>query len=150
MATLQALAFRLSVWRPVRWSDEFLDTREGRPADTAAFHESIYSWDLMDNPVDAIQDLDQSGMIEKEIFQQFAPEQPPQNRQIQKLHEKLEILDNILTDHGAAWMDSAHSATSESGAEINLRMNRLLAFRQALQWVCDTFRDVPQASVTLR
>ncbi len=150
MTITQAPAFRLSVWRPVRWSDEFLDTREGRPANAAAFHESIYSWILIDNPVDAIQDRDQSDVLEKEILQQFAPEQPPQDRGIEKLHKKLEILDNILTTHGATWMDSAHSVTSEPDAEINLRMNRLLAFRQALQWVCDTFRDVPQANVTLR
>ena len=149
-------AVRLTVWRPVRWGHQraLLDVKAGRPADWSTFHESVYSWVMQDSVLDAIEDTDQGRKIEAELFETFLPERSPMERGIETLAEKLGILDDILAAGRVDWMDSGASASATGEADeeafVTPRLNRLLAFRHMLQWVCDTFRDVPGANVTLR
>lgn len=149
-------AIRLLVWRPVRWSSrhQLLDTKAGHPADASNFHESIYCWEMQDNPLDAVENPELSEKIDQEIINAFRPELSPTDRCINALPEKLALLDQIITDNPVPWMGSTSPFASkdahDDNADVEPRLNRLLAFRHILQWVYDTFRTVPDASVTFR
>jgi hypothetical protein len=154
MAPTDPPAVRLTVWRPVRWSRRLLDAKEGRPVDPSCYHESVYRWDMQENPLDAVTDPALSQKIDECLFQGFQPERSPEERSIDILEAKASVLDDEVRSSAGLWMSSEQRCPSRAGADddaaVCLRQNRLLAFRQVLQWVCDTFRSVPGACVTLR
>ncbi len=153
MASSETPAVRLSVWRPLRWPRRLLDG-EGRPVDACAFYESVYRWDMEQNPIDTVADSVMAARIEKDLLAAFLPEKSPDKRTISRLREGMLLLDEVIATSAPVWMPSDQLCPpherSRGDSALCLRQNPVLALRSMLGWVSDTFRDVPGACVTLR
>ena len=145
---------RLSVWRPVRWSRQYLDVKKGKPANisSSSFHEQIYSWEMQESPLDGIEDAEKAESMRTALFDGFGPERSPSQRGIEALENVLSLLDEMLAGGSSSWTDSAQEQefSDKQQSPVCIRQQRLLALRCRLQWICDTFRDVPGAAITLR
>ncbi len=64
----------------------------------------------------------------------------------------IKALDNIIKDkNGSDWVYSQKEWRQlPDGESLNLREHPLLALRQHLQWVYDTFKSIPHVNVTFR
>jgi hypothetical protein len=149
MATIVHLQLR--VWRPCRWEREYLDVNKQRPAEVASFQECIYSWEPFSNLLDSITHTEQTETL-GEVLENFAPTHSPEKRKVEKLKMVIEALDNIIKDKdGSNWIDSQRELKqSPEGESLNLREHPLLALRQHIQWVYDTFKSIPHVNVTFR
>ena len=143
---------RLSVWRPVRWNRQYMDVKKGKPANISSFHEQIYSWEMQESPLDAIEDAEKAESMRTALFDGFGPERSPSQRGIEALENVLSLLDEMLAGGSSSWTDSAQEQEfpDRQQSPVCIRQQRLLALRCRLQWICDTFRDVPGAAITLR
>jgi len=143
---------RLSVWRPVRWSGRYLDVVKGKPADMSLFHEQIYSWEMQESPFDGIENAEKAESMRTALFDGFGLEKSPSQRGIEVLENVLSLLDGMLAGGASSWTDSTQEQElpDKQQSPVCIRQQRLLALRCRLKWICDTFRDVPKASITLR
>ena len=143
---------RLSVWRPLRWSRQYLDVKQGEPADLSSFHEQIYHWEMQESLFDAIEDPTKAEEIRSELIDTFLPIKDPSERGIKTLEGAVRLLDKIFDSGTSSWTDSGQEREYPDNDKLPvcIRQQRLIAFRWRLQWVCDTFCDVPGASITLR
>ena len=149
MVTEKTKSLRLKIWRPCRWERDVLDLSKSGPADGDHFLECIYSWEPSEDPWGGIPDVQDTQALQENLCDRFAPENNPKQRSISDLVESLKKIDQILCDNNkAVWSDSEETLPDERG--VNLRIHRLLAFRNHLKWICDTFADIPGISVTLR
>lgn len=145
---------RLSVWRSVRWSRQYLDVKKGKPANisSSSFHEQIYSWEMQESLFDGIEKAEKAKNMHTALFDGFGPERPPSQRGIEALENVLSLFDEMLAGGASSWTDftQEQELPDKQQSPVCIRQQRLLALRCRLQWICDTFRDVPKASITLR
>jgi hypothetical protein len=60
------------------------------------------------------------------------------------------VIDEILSNKDeSSWSDSEESRQLLNSESINLRQHQLLALRQHIQWVYDTFVNVIDVNVSL-
>lgn len=129
-----------------------MDMNQGRSVDRTSFQESIYSWEPAESPLDSITSTEFTQPLQ-DVMEQFSPEPElsPSKRSVAELRKVIQTIDGILANaEGAAWGESESSRRLPNGESVNLWQHRLLALRQHLQWVCDTFSSVPGANITLR
>jgi hypothetical protein len=138
------------VWRPCRWEREYLDVNKHRPADITSFQECIYSWEPFSNIFDSITNSESAETLKISLLEDFAPAHPPGERVVEKLSKVINNIDDIL-QNGSDWTESQKEFRPLSdGKSLNLREHQLLALRQHIQWVYDTFKSIPYVNVTFR
>lgn len=145
-------SIKLTVWRPVRWNREYLDVKLGQPADLFSFQQSVYSLEIQESPFDGIEDAEKTEIIRAALLDKFAPEVPHTDRTIEALSEVLSLISSLSQSGESSWSDSEQEQRlpGREKSNIGLRQHRLLALRSQLQWLYDTFRHVPDASITIR
>jgi hypothetical protein len=139
---------RLRVWRLCRWEREYFDTIKRHPAEVASFQECIYSWEPFGDPFGSVTSCEQIQRL-RDVLENFAP--TPSERDIENLKNAIKVMDEILSNTDESyWGDSEAYGQNAYGEPVNLRQHHLLALRQHIQWVYDTFSCVPETNVTLR
>ncbi len=141
---------RLRVWRPSRWKREYLDTNKNGLADVTSFQECVYSWEPFGDPFGSVTSSEQTQRLQEVLMENFALERPCHERGIENLREAIQVMDEILSGkYDSLWGDSEEFGRLSNGENVNLRQHQLLALRQHIQWVCDTFASVPGVNVSL-
>ena len=142
---------RLSIWRPCRWNKEYLDTKDNSLADMGAYQECLYSWEPFGDPFGSVTSSEQTQRLREELMEKFALAKPVQERGIKQFKQVISVIDEILSNKDeSSWSDSEESRQLFNGESINLRQHQLLALRQHIQWVCDTFVNVPDVNVSFQ
>ena len=143
---------QLRVWRPCRWEREYLDVNKQRPAEVTSFQECIYSWEPFSTLSDSIIYTTERTETLRKVLEDFAPTHSPEQREIGKLKMVITALDNIIKDKDSSnWITSQKELKQSPEEEsLNLREHPLLALRQHLQWVYDTFKSIPHVNITFR
>jgi hypothetical protein len=140
---------RLRIWRPCRWNKEYLDTKDNSLADMGTYQECLYSWEPFGDPFGSVTSSEQTQRLREELMEKFALAKPLQERGIEQLKQVISVIDEILSNkYESSWSDSEESRQLSNGESINLRQHQLLALGQHIQWVCDTFVNVPDANVS--
>lgn len=141
---------RLRVWRPYRLEKEYLDTNKNALVDVTSFQECLYSWEPFGDPFGSVTSSEQTQRLREELMEKFAPERPVDERGIENLKNAIKVMDYILSSKdNSSWGDSEDVGYLSNGENVNLRQHQLLALRQHIQWVCDTFVNVPGVNVSL-
>jgi hypothetical protein len=141
---------RLCVWLPCRWEREYFDITKRHPAEVTSFQECIYSWEPNGDPFSSVTSSEQLQRL-REVLENFAPENTPSERGIENLKNALKVMDEILSNtDNSSWGYSEEYGQNANGEQVNLRQHHLLALRQHIQWVSDTFSSVPETNVTIR
>lgn len=141
---------KLRVWRSCRWEKEFLDTNKNGLADVTAFQECLYSWEPVGDPFGSITSSEQTQRLREELIENFSLEIQPQEREIENFKQVIQVIDNILSnEHDSSWSDLEEMGRLSNVDSVNFRQHQLLALRQHIQWVCDTFVNVPDINVSL-
>jgi hypothetical protein len=94
---------------------------------------------------------EQTQRLREELMEKFALAKPLQERGIEQFKQVINVIDEILSNkYESSWSDSEESRQLFNGESINLRQHQLLALRQHIQWVCDTFINVPDVNVSFQ
>jgi hypothetical protein len=154
---------RLSVWSPLRHPRQlqYLATAgrgsapEPRRDELLFSHErlaeEVYSWAPDENVWGGFKDENVREQLRQEFLTSFNPSLPPGRRTLRKFAEFTASMQAVLSKEGVAeWMDSTHAIEESPGGEILFRLSPTLAFIIHLRWVLDTFRNVPELSITVR
>jgi hypothetical protein len=142
---------RLRIWRHCRWNKEYLDTKDNSLADMGAYQECLYSWEPFGDPFGSVTSSEQTQRLREELMEKFALAKPLQERGIEQFKQVINVIDEILSNkYESSWSDSEDSRQLFNGESINLRQHQLLALRQHIQWVCDTFINVPDVNVSFQ
>ncbi|MDM3846345.1 hypothetical protein [Anabaena sp. AL93] len=141
---------RLRIWRPCRWNKEYLDTKDNSLADMGAYQECLYSWEPFGDPFGSVTSSEQTQRLREELMEKFALAKPVQERGIKQFKQVISVIDEILSNKDeSSWSDSEESRQLLNSESINLRQHQLLALRQHIQWVYDTFVNVIDVNVSL-
>ena len=147
----ETIAWRLSVWRPSQFKHKHMDVSLGSLMDVSNFHEQLYAWDTREDVLGAVTSVEETDKLREALVNRFSPEQQPQARKLEYISDVLAVIDHILSLKGASdWGDVQEERLLANDERIQLRQHRLLAFRQHLQWIFDTFSLIPDATITVR
>lgn len=142
-------SLRLNIWRSCRWRKQYLDTRNNGIADVTSYQECLYSWEPFGDPFSSLTNSEQTQRLREELIEKFSLENPFSERGIENLQQAIQVINEILSKDGeSSWGDSEETRSLSNGDNINLRQHQLLALSQHLQWVCDTFVNVPSVNVS--
>lgn len=141
---------RITVWRPVSWDGDYLDTSTREPASLSNLHEPVYRYEVSDSPFDGVPSPEVTASL-KDALARFAPQEPLEQRTIAHLRELVAQIFEILASQEVDWMDSPEEIVlAADELPVQKRQNRLLAFASRLQWLCDTFETIPEVSVSMQ
>lgn len=142
---------KLRVWRYCRWKKEFLDTNKNGLADVTGFQECLYSWEPIGDPFGSVTSGEQTQRLREELIEKFALGIKLEERGIEQFKKVIQLIDEILSNEDeSSWSDLAELEHLSHDDSVNLRQHQLLALRHHIQWVCDTFANVPDINVSLR
>jgi hypothetical protein len=154
---------RLSVWcpaqfnRPLDYSVAATDQEDGGSAEgwsfeSARLQEEVYYWHPSQEDVwGCIQDKNLASELRDRFVQGFDPSLPPQSRSVPKFAAAVEFMREKLSHDGAtSWADAMQIVAIGREDELNLRANSAITLLRHLQWVAQTFGNVPGASVAIR
>jgi hypothetical protein len=160
--------FRLVILRPLR-SDRNLHYCQPRstPAESAQtgpvqlvipagfqrelLHEEVYSWSPSEDVWGGLPDEVLRTKLKELLYGTFHPETPRERRSVEALEVVLQELEGAvkgLVEEG--WMDCDQTVEDNESDEACLRAFPALALMHQLRWILETFRDVPELSVTVR
>lgn len=140
---------KLVVWQPCRWKKKYLDTNTNALVEPTFYQEQIYSWQPFGDPFGSITSSEQTQRLREELIEKFTLARKPEKRGIEQFKQVIHVIDEILSNDESSWSDSEEFGRLSNGDSINLRQHQLLALRQHIQWVCDTFVNVPNVNVSL-
>jgi hypothetical protein len=154
---------RLSVWSPLRHHRELQYLASGSVEsgseilkDELLFSherlaEEVYSWAPDENIWGGFADEKVRQELRQEFLSAFNPSLPPGQRSLKQFAEFVDRMNGVLSKGGVAeWMNTIHPIQESPGKEILFRVSPTLALVIHLQWILDTFRDVPGLSITVR
>jgi hypothetical protein len=141
---------RMDVWRPMSHL-RALHYVGDAAFDKDSLHEHIYTWAPDDDIWGGISDEAVRADLRIQLTSTFAPHEPLDKRRVDKLHAVVKHLSEIARDPGSnQWMSSS-STTSGGGVDsIALRLAPTLALLHRVRWIVETFKDVPDATITVR
>lgn len=150
MTSNNSSPLKLIVWRPCRWKKQYLDTNRNALVDPTSYQEQIYSWEPFGDPFGSLTSSEQTQRLREELIEKFAPSIKPEKRGIEQFQHVIQVIDEILFNKDeSSWSDSEELRPLSKNDSVNLRQHQLLALRQHIQWVCDTFVYVPDVNVSL-
>ncbi|MUG97090.1 hypothetical protein F7734_34040 [Scytonema sp. UIC 10036] len=151
MSSNSSSQLQLRVWQSCRWRREYLDTNKNGLADITSFQECIYLWEPFSDPFGSVIGTELTQQLREVLIENFALARPPHERGIENLKKAIEVMDTILSSkNDSSWGDSEEFGYLSNGGNVNLRQHHLLALRQHIQWIYDTFVGVPGVNVSLR
>lgn len=138
---------RLTIWRPAHL-DRRLMYRDAA-IQNGELHEEAYRWETTEDFLGSF-DKTQSAVGREALFTAFATHLAPAQRSMAQLSAALQVLEAACAAAGnEAWKDGLTVESFGDGL-INLRAHGGLVLYRHLRWVYDIFKDVPEASVTVR
>ena len=144
-------SLQICVWRPSQFKRKHMDINLGNPIDALSFHEELYKWETTEDVLGSITNVEQTDNLREALVGHFAPDKAAETRTLVTLTVSLNLLDDILSGQEASdWGDVKEVRSLDNGDKLHLRQHQLLAFRQHLQWILDTFSLVPDVYITIR
>ncbi|MBD2516025.1 hypothetical protein H6G93_13575 [Nostoc sp. FACHB-973] len=140
---------KLTIWQPCRWEKKYLDTNTNTLVDPTFYQQQIYSWEPSEHPFDSVTSSEQTQRLREELIEKFTLGIKPEKRGIEQFKQVIQVIDEILSNDESSWSDSEETRPLSNSDTVNLRQHQLLALRQHIQWVCDTFANVPDVNVSL-
>ncbi|MBU7582780.1 MAG: hypothetical protein KAF91_07690 [Nostoc sp. TH1S01] len=142
-------SLKLIVWQPCRWKNKYLDTNTHGLVDPTFYQEQIYSWEPFGDPFGSVTSSEQTQRLREELIEKFTLEINPEKRGIEQFKKVIQVIDEILSNDESSWSDLEELGGLSNSDSVNLRQHQLLALRQHIQWVCDTFVNVPDVNVSI-
>lgn len=138
---------RLTIWRPAHPDRRLM--YGGAAIQNGDLHEEAYRWETTEDFFGSF-DTAQSAVVREALFPAFAPHLAPAQRNMAQLSAALQVLEAACAGAGnEAWKDGLTVESFGDGV-VNLRAHGGLVLYRHLRWIHDIFKDVPEASVTVR
>jgi hypothetical protein len=145
------ISFRLQVWQNSRLKGVYIDSNSGKPVDMSVVYSPVYSWESPYDILASVADRERIDQLREALFDTFSIERTHQERNIKQVTNTLKLLDEVLSiPEQSSWMDAEETTLLANEERVNLRYHPLLAFREHLQWIYDTFSNMPDTSITIR
>ena len=140
---------KLVVWQPCRWEKKYLDTNTNALVEPTFYQDPIYSWEPFGDPFGSVTSSEQTQRLREELIEKFTLATKPEKRGIEQFKQVIQVIDEILSNEESSWSDLEELGRLSNSDSVNLRQHQLLALRQHIQWVCDTFVNVPDVNMSL-
>lgn len=147
---------RLDIWRPARREMRLLYEQHGDGDPCYAellkgrLHEQAYGWKMHGDVWTSIRDPEKLREITQALIVDFGSNLPPEQRSIAKLRDVVEMIGRLSIDkENQEWQDWEQPLGEDEKAGV-YRTQPLLMLFHHLRWLCDIFKDLPGASVTVR
>lgn len=146
-----SVSLQLCVWRPSRFQHSHMNVENGFYMDGSLFHEQIYKWETKEDILGAVTNSDLTENLRIVLIDHFNPANSFELRRIKYLENSLRVMDELLSDKSFSdWGDVIDTRRIVTNEPLHLRQHKLLALRQHIQWIYDTFSLVPDANITIR
>lgn len=149
MSSNSSSPLKLVVWQPCRWKKKYLDTNTSALVEPTFYQEEIYSWEPFGDPFGSVISSEQTQRLREELIENFTLATKPEERGIKQFKQVIQVIDEILSNDESSWSDLEQLGRLSNSDSVNLRQHQLLSLRQHIQWVCDTFVNVPDVNVSL-
>jgi hypothetical protein len=162
-------AFHLEIWRPVRLSRPVMYLDPGNPSErpdqtrseqnspvtfrfsTDHLYELVYDWSPNEDVWGGISEEGLRTQLRERVLSSFEPSLPPHARGLSALADVLSGLQEAAESAQAiGWIPSSQAIENEMDEGAVLWISPVLALLQQFTWIFETFRDVPDLSITLR
>lgn len=151
MTQESSLGARISIWRPFT-PEKSLTFHTGQSKNVTvvgpemAFQQEAFTWNAREDVWGGLIDSEIRTQLSERLIGDFQPTLPPMDRGITKLENFLEAAEAAAVN--SEWSNSGQQL--ERDGETPVRLNSLLAFCVQLRWICQVFKDIPGASVSVR
>ncbi|MBN3889414.1 MULTISPECIES: hypothetical protein [unclassified Nostoc] len=149
MSSNSSSPLKVVLWQPCRWGKKYLDTNTNALVEPTFYQEEIYSWEPFGDPFGSVTSSEQTQRLREELIEKFTLVIKPEKRGIEQFKQVIQVIDEILSNDQSSWSDLEELGRLSNSDSVNLRQHQLLALRQHIQWVCDTFVNVPNVNVSL-
>jgi hypothetical protein len=141
---------RVSVWRPHGTSRSLANASDVPPEyfdqDTLLLEE-VFSWQVAEDVWSGITSQELRERLQEKLRTTFDPYLSPTTRRFDKLQPVLDELKAVAQSEHSGWCSSQQDADDQGNS---LLLNPLSAFCNQLHWLNDVFKNVPNASLTVR
>jgi hypothetical protein len=121
------------------------------PVEPGCLPEEIYAWDPGEADPYATLDTARTLILRQKLIEPFRHEVPTDQRSMLRFRQALDELEQQLGSNDYDWGPTGQSAPAEAASERNpLEANVVLALQAHLHWICETFQNVPGASILIR
>lgn len=128
---------------------KYLDINTNALVEPTFYQEEIYSWEPFGDPFGSVTSSEQTQRLREELIEKFTLVIKPERRGIEQFKQVIQVIDEIVSNNESSWSDLEELGRLSNSDSVNLRQHQLLALRQHIQWVCDTFVNVPDVNVSL-
>jgi hypothetical protein len=151
MPTEQTTGIRITFWRPHRPARPLAF----QPSDSLAMFVlgsdeqlqiEAFSWHVKEDIWGGLLDPILRDHLNRRLVDEFDPSLSPIERTIEKMQGLLTQFATALP--GTEW--SAAGYDTDEDEEAGSRLNSLLAFHEQMVWLCNVFKQIPGASVSVR
>jgi hypothetical protein len=147
----------LSLWRPGRFSRAVILHADGADSEGASgtplhdrLYEQIYSWKLREDIWGVVVDSTRAELLLR-LIDPFRFSIDPRSRTLAKLVECTSYIRELLVSgEGRAWLASMDFGEGDFADTFALQIPPLVSLLQQLEWVCETFCEVPGVTVMVR
>lgn len=147
---------RLEIWRPARPDRRLIyENQDGRDwgvneLQDNRLHEQAYSWKLRGDVWTSLGMDDAGRRIKEAITNGFEFSLRPEERGISKLKSIVDDFRDYLKDEKHRQWQSWEQPITDDNPNDTYQIQPLLSLHHHLKWLCDVFKDIPGASVTIR
>ena len=151
LASESLLGARITIWRPFNF-EKNLTFHNGEGQDVSIvgpdmiFQQDAFSWHVREDIWGGLVDSEKRSELSERLMVDFQPTLPPSQRSLEKLMVFLQEAE--VAAAASEWSNSAQYY--EKDGETPQRLNALLSFCVQLRWICQVFKDLPGASVSVR
>ncbi|MEH1814814.1 MAG: hypothetical protein V7K26_24920 [Nostoc sp.] len=149
MSSNSSSPLKIVLWQPCCWGKKYLDTNTNALVEPTFYQQEIYSWEPFGDPFGSVTSSEQTQRLREELIESFTLVIKPEKRGIEQFKKVIQVIDEILSNGESSWSDLEELGRLSNSDSVNLRQHQLLALRQHIQWVCDTFINVPDVNVSV-
>jgi hypothetical protein len=151
LANDSATGFRLTVWRPYQPTNEIafddgVAIKYIGIDDDGEVQQNIFMWQIKEDVWGGIKDDELRTTLKDRMFSDFSPFKSPIERGMSKFGEFLKDLENTTKTPNSIWSLSSQ----ETADDIPMPVNLILALYHQFRWIHQVFKNIPDASVTVR
>jgi hypothetical protein len=154
---LESPGLEINVWRPARLTAKMFQVTEEaetaswtRLAVDAKLLESVYQWSTTVDIWGGFLNSDKTEQVRTLLLRNFDPRILPEKRLVADLKSATAALKALASTPGELDWQDCESIGTNYGEDDTSRMNTALALLQQLSWIERVFKNVPDASVTIR
>ena len=104
-------------------------------------------WQTREDPFAGVADDESRRKLRELLIERFAAAKPPSERRFSRLTDFIVEATRQIEADGAEWTVSQEAGDDD---DQPVRLNTLLAVRNHLDWLCQTFAEQPGVSVLIR